>query len=81
MKIINIITQELRNDVSKAELELESYLQNSEIDVLLKIETIKPKIRKWREAIEDFKYWDSFITERVIPPAQVDEDKKSKKNE
>jgi hypothetical protein len=86
MKIINIITQELRNDVSKAELELESCLQNSDSDVSSKLENIKPKIRNWREAIEDFKYWDSFVAERITPPTPIEEevDKKTtkkKKNE
>lgn len=76
MKIINIITQELRNDVSKAELELEALLQNSDVNVSEKIQEIKVKIKKWREAIEDFKYWDSFVSERVVTPQPKEVDNK-----
>lgn len=74
MKIINIITQELKTDLDKKELELESIVVRRDLTPKQKVKMVKKSVKEWREAHEDLQYWGSFVEKNIMPP-QGDEDK------
>ena len=82
MKIVNIVTSELKQEVDKAELALESVLQEQSLDSDKKINKIKKAVSRYRHSVEDFKYWEGFVTERIAPkPIEVPKSDKKKENE
>jgi hypothetical protein len=66
MKLIDIITSELKLDKDKAELEIESVLLDKELGLAEKIVKVKESLSKYRDSVYDFQFWIDFVDKKVV---------------
>jgi hypothetical protein len=66
MKLIDIITSELKLDKEKAELEIESVLLDKELGLADKIVKVKESLSNYRDSVYDFQFWIDFVDKKVV---------------
>ena len=75
MKLIEIITADLKLDKEKSELRLESILQNTD-SVDDKIIGVKNAVKEYKDSVYNFNFWVEFVESRIIQPEkQLEEEK------
>lgn len=76
MKLIDIITSELKLDKEKAELEIEAVLTDKDLGLADKIVKVKETIGNYRDSVYNFQFWVDFVEKNVVRPENKEENGK-----